>query len=121
MQCANRSTPTWYTKLLRRVRPPNPSEAAFVAQVHYKPRRQGTKNQGTNRAQSSPDARASRILQQPYTGGAVCTLLRILPALSPPTQIQVHANLSRTTAPKSPPTYEPRPPQEIFLVHSVPT
>ena len=90
----------------------------MVAQVHYKPRRQGNKNRGAKRARSPLDSRASRILQQPYTSGAACALLRILPALSPPTQMRVHAYLSRIPAPQAPlspvpPTHEPPPPQEV--------
>ena len=54
----------------------------------------------------------------------MCTLLRILPALRPPTEIQVHAYLSCTPAPQAPlspvpPTHEPPPPQEPFVVRSV--
>ena len=103
---------------------PKPSEASLVAQVHYKPRRHGNKNPGAKRARSPPDARASRILQHPCTGGVVCVLLRILPALSPPTHMWVHAHLSRTPAPQTPlspvpPTHETPPPHEVFAVRSV--
>ena len=81
----SRSTPIWYTKLRRRVVFLNPDDAMLRAQVHYKPREGGGRNQcGPKRPWSSPDARASHFLQQPHSYNTVCTLLRLLSSLSPP-------------------------------------
>ena len=61
----NRSTPVWYTKLRRRVVSLNPDNTTLQAQVHYKPRNGGHNKRGPKRPRSSPDTRASYILQQP--------------------------------------------------------
>ena len=66
LQCASHNKPTWYTKLRRRVVPPNPSEVSLVAQVHYKPCRKGAKSRGAKRAQLSQPAKASRILNDSF-------------------------------------------------------
>ena len=71
----SRSRPVWYTKLRRRVVSLNPDSTTLRAQVHYKPLEGGRNKRGPKRPQSSPDTRASYILQQPYSNSTACTLL----------------------------------------------
>ena len=118
------STPIWYTKLRRRVVSLNPDDTTLRAQVHYKPREGGRSKYGPKRPRSSPDARASYILQQPYSNRTACTLLRLLSSLIPPLQARVHDCVSN---PSNPSNLGPRWPSlarqglpgEIFLMRFV--
>ena len=125
--CSNadiRSTPIWYTKLRRRVVSLNPDNTTLRAQVHYKPREGGRNKHGPKRPRSSPDARASYILQQPYSNNTACALLRLLSSLSPPLQARVHDYVSNPSTPshlgpRRPPLVRRGLPGEIFLMRSV--
>ena len=120
----SRSTPVWYTKLRRRVVSLNPDNTTLRAQVHYKPREGGRNKRGPKRPRSSPDTRASYILQQPYSNSTACTLLRLLSSLSPPLQAKVHDYVSNPSTPSNlgprrPPLVRRGLPGEIFLMRSV--
>ena len=97
----SRSTPIWYTKLRRRVVSLNPDDTTLRAQVHYKPREGGRSKRGPKRPRSSLDARASYMLQQPYSNNTACALLRLLSSLSPPLQARVHEYVSTPSTPSN--------------------
>ena len=108
----SRSTPIWYTTLRRRVVFLNPDDAVLRAQVHYKPREGGRNQRGPKRPWSSPDARASHLLQHPHS------------SLSPPLQAMVHNYVSRALTssnpgPHRPPVTHPGLLEEVFLMRSV--
>ena len=105
----------------------NPDDTTMRVQVHYKPWEGGRNKRGPKRPRSSPDTRASYILQQPYSNNTACTLLRLLSSLSPPLQARVHNYVSNPSNPSTPSNLGPRRPPlarqglpgEIFLMRSV--
>ena len=102
----------------------NLDDTTLRAQVNYKPREGGHNKRGPKRPRSSPDARASYILQQPYSNNTACTLLHLLSSLSPPLQARVHNYVSNASTPSNlgprrPPLAGHGLPGEIFLMRSV--
>ena len=119
----NRSTPIWYTKLRRRVVSLNRRyHAAGTGTLQTTGGR--AQQAGPKRPRSSPDARASYILQQPYSNNTACTLLCLLSSLSPPLQARVHDYVSNPSTPSNlgpgrPPLARQGLPWENFHMRSV--